>query len=396
MAAGAGRRGCRPRRGPAPRRPGIPTRPAAWRGASRGSLDAGSHMYPDPEVRRRVGPLPVASAAKWDLLLRAIGLGGQRRTSGSKNWDRFPAGSSTIGGDGTRRPAPTTGTRSVPPGGRPDDRLGTGRPGGSAAGGRHPAGRACARDGAGENAGRARRALRPLLRRPPRPARSGWRPPASSAALGHEVALPEGQTCCGQPALNAGYFDEARRLARRCSRPSPTPSPDAVVAPSGSCVAALRVEGRDAPRPRHPLLERLYELSEFLTDVLGLTDVGATFPGRVAWHDACHPLRELGIRDGPRRLLAAVRGLDLVEPRATAEECCGFGGTFAVKVPGVSSGDGPAQGPRRDGHRARPSSPPPSPPASSRSEGLLRGSGSPVAHRPPRGDPRRRGGRARR
>lgn len=157
--------------------------------------------------------------------------------------------------------------------------------------------------------------------------------------VGCEVLYPKGQTCCGQPALNAGYHDEARRLARRHLEVLAAAEPDAVVAPSGSCVAALRVEGRERLGLRHPLLERTYELSEFLVDVLEATDLGATFPARVAWHDACHPLRELGIRDAPRRLLAAVRGLDLAEP-AHAEECCGFGGTFAVKEPGVSSGIG--------------------------------------------------------
>lgn len=158
--------------------------------------------------------------------------------------------------------------------------------------------------------------------------------------LGHEVLFPGGQTCCGQPALNTGYFDEARRLARRMLEAFADARPDAVVAPSGSCVAALRVEGPTRLGLDHPLLDRLYELSEFLTGVLGLSDVGATFPGRVAWHDACHPLRELGVRAGPRRLLAAVRGLELVEMGAAGEECCGFGGTFAVKVPGVSSAMG--------------------------------------------------------
>jgi L-lactate dehydrogenase complex protein LldE len=157
--------------------------------------------------------------------------------------------------------------------------------------------------------------------------------------LGHEVHCPEGQTCCGQPALNSGYFFDAERLAKRLFEVLGDGEPDAVVAPSGSCVAALREVG-----PRHLSLDRedlgrLYELSEFLTEKLGVIDLGAEFPHRVAWHDGCHPLRELGIRDGPRRLVRAARGATLLE-LSPAEECCGFGGTFAVKFDEVSAAMG--------------------------------------------------------
>jgi L-lactate dehydrogenase complex protein LldE len=153
--------------------------------------------------------------------------------------------------------------------------------------------------------------------------------------LGHEVSYPAGQTCCGQPALNSGYFEDAECLARRLLDLLSKEKPDAVVSPSGSCVAALRTAtGHD-----HPALARLFEFSQFLTDELNVTDLGASFPGRVTWHDACHPLRELGIRDGPRRLLAAVSDLELVE-MDSSDECCGFGGTFAVKAPEVSVGMG--------------------------------------------------------
>jgi len=159
------------------------------------------------------------------------------------------------------------------------------------------------------------------------------------ARLGHEVHYPEAQTCCGQPALNAGCFEDALKTARRQLDVLAEGDPEAVVAPSGSCVAALRRVAPHAAGLAHPLLPRLFELTEFLTEVTGVTDVGAAFPGAVTWHDACHPLRELGIRDGPRRLLAAVRGLTLVE-MDPPDECCGFGGTFAVKYPEASAGMG--------------------------------------------------------
>jgi L-lactate dehydrogenase complex protein LldE len=139
--------------------------------------------------------------------------------------------------------------------------------------------------------------------------------------LGHEVVFPEAQTCCGQLHLNSGYPDEAHRLARRMR--DVFADFDAVVAPSSSCVGALRdLLGDDAPA--------VYELSELLVGRLGVEDVGATFPHRVAYHPTCHSLRVARVGDGPLRLLRAVRGLELVDlPDAT--ECCGFGGTFAVK-----------------------------------------------------------------
>lgn len=157
--------------------------------------------------------------------------------------------------------------------------------------------------------------------------------------LGHRVEYPEAQTCCGQPALNAGHLDEFLRMARRQLDVLAEGDPDAVVSPSGSCVAALRRVGPHQTDLDHPLLARLYELTEFLTERLDVVDVGARFPGTVTWHDACHPLRELGIRDGPRRLLDRVDGLELVE-MGEAQECCGFGGLFSVKLPDVSVGMG--------------------------------------------------------
>jgi len=157
--------------------------------------------------------------------------------------------------------------------------------------------------------------------------------------LGHEVIYPERQTCCGQPALNAGHMDEFLRTARNQLDALAEGDAEAVVSPSGSCVAALRKVGPHQTALDHPLLPKLFELTEFLTERLDVTDLGATFEGRVTWHDACHPLRELGIRDGPRRLLDAVAGLELVE-MDPPDECCGFGGLFSVKLPEISAGMG--------------------------------------------------------
>jgi L-lactate dehydrogenase complex protein LldE len=139
--------------------------------------------------------------------------------------------------------------------------------------------------------------------------------------LGHEVAFPREQTCCGQLHSNSGYRDEALALARRFARIFD--GFDAVVSPSSSCVGAVReLLGADAPR--------VFELSEFLVGQLAMEDVGASFPHRVTYHPTCHSLRVTKVGDAPLRLLRAVRGLDLVDlPEAT--ECCGFGGTFAVK-----------------------------------------------------------------
>jgi len=143
--------------------------------------------------------------------------------------------------------------------------------------------------------------------------------------LGCTVEFPPAQTCCGQMHFNTGYPDQAKALAERYE--SVFTEFDAVVAPSGSCAGMVR-----DVHPRLVTTEppRTHELSEFLTDVLKVTDVGAYFPHRVTYHPTCHSLRTLGVGDRPLRLLRAVRGLDLVELPA-AESCCGFGGTFALK-----------------------------------------------------------------
>ena len=152
--------------------------------------------------------------------------------------------------------------------------------------------------------------------------------------LGVEVAFPEAQTCCGQMQYNTGYPAEAKPLAEKFARDFR--GYDAIVVPSGSCGAFVRdvhpkLLGGSAPP--------VYELSEYLLDVLKTEDVGAYFPHRVAYHPTCHSLRLLKLGDRPRRLLSRVEGLELVELPAE-EECCGFGGTFSVKNPDVSAAMG--------------------------------------------------------
>jgi L-lactate dehydrogenase complex protein LldE len=157
--------------------------------------------------------------------------------------------------------------------------------------------------------------------------------------LGVDVGFPEAQTCCGQMQYNTGYPAQAAPLAAKFARD--VAGYDAVVIPSGSCGAFVRQvhprlmpaasAGSDAPP--------VYELTEFLTDVLEVEDVGAYFPHRVTYHPTCHSSRLLGLGDRPLRLLRAVEGLELVELPA-AEECCGFGGTFSVKNPDVSAAMG--------------------------------------------------------
>lgn len=159
-------------------------------------------------------------------------------------------------------------------------------------------------------------------------------------SLGHTVDVPEGQTCCGQPAMNTGYEDEARDVARHILRVFA--HSEAVVIPSGSCGATLRhfypelFAGRPEEDDAKALADKTWEFSEFLVDKLKVEDVGARFPHKITWHDGCHGLRELHIRNQPRKLLAKVRDLELVEMRE-AKSCCGFGGTFAVKFPQIST-----------------------------------------------------------
>ncbi|MFB4303791.1 (Fe-S)-binding protein [Actinomadura sp. NTSP31] len=158
--------------------------------------------------------------------------------------------------------------------------------------------------------------------------------------LGHEVSYPPGQTCCGQVHWTTGYHREAAGLARAFT--AAFEGAEVIVAPSASCAAAVRdAYPRIARAARDPALARaaeelaVYELTEFLVDVLGVTDVGAYFPHRVAYHPSCQSARALGVADRPLRLLRAVKGLDLVDLPA-ADECCGFGGAFAMKNADVS------------------------------------------------------------
>ena len=155
--------------------------------------------------------------------------------------------------------------------------------------------------------------------------------------LGHEVEFPLEQTCCGQMHFNTGYQREAIPLVRRFVEIfSPY---DAVVAPSGSCVGMVRelypLAAELAGDARlaadiETLAPKVFELSEFLVKKLGVTDVGAYYPHRVTYHATCHSLRMLEVGEAPLELLRNVRGIDLVE-LPEARECCGFGGTFAVK-----------------------------------------------------------------
>ncbi|GIX47488.1 MAG: iron-sulfur protein [Candidatus Tectimicrobiota bacterium] len=158
--------------------------------------------------------------------------------------------------------------------------------------------------------------------------------------LGLQVDFPQAQTCCGQPAFNAGFRHQARAVARR--NLEILAGYDYVVVPSGSCTAMLRCFTpelfADTPAlaaQAQALAARTYELSEFLVRVVGVERIEATFAGKVAYHASCHLLRELGVKEEPRRLLAQVQGLELV-PMELAEQCCGFGGTFAVKYPTLS------------------------------------------------------------
>ena len=163
--------------------------------------------------------------------------------------------------------------------------------------------------------------------------------------LGHTVVFPEGQTCCGQIHANSGYAEEAMPLVRRFVRVFDDDGFDAIVAPSGSCVAMVRhhysrlaagAGDLGLERAAASLGERVFELSEFLVGRLGVEDVGAYYPHRVVYHPSCHGLRVLRTGDAPLRLLRKVRGIDL-QDLPDGDQCCGFGGTFAVKNADVSA-----------------------------------------------------------
>jgi L-lactate dehydrogenase complex protein LldE len=164
--------------------------------------------------------------------------------------------------------------------------------------------------------------------------------------LGHQVEFREAQTCCGQMHYNSGYAAEALPLMRRMIEVFRGSGP--ICVPSASCVAMMREHypkiaaeagGAALAAAVDDLLSRVFEFSELLVDKLQVTDVGATFPHKVTLHTSCHSLRSLHLTDQPVRLLRAVRGLELI-PLPRHDECCGFGGTFAVKNAGVSTAMG--------------------------------------------------------
>ena len=158
---------------------------------------------------------------------------------------------------------------------------------------------------------------------------------------GCEVTFDARQTCCGQPAYNTGYREEARRVGGSLVDLYDADPADAIVFPSGSCAAMVHhlpeLFAEDDPRhgKAKAVAARTFELGALLVRHLGVTDLGARFPGKVTWHDACHGLRELGIKDEPRALLDEVQDLELVEATG-CDTCCGFGGTFSVKHPELS------------------------------------------------------------
>lgn len=159
------------------------------------------------------------------------------------------------------------------------------------------------------------------------------------ARYGVKLELPPGQTCCGQPAFNAGYWEEARMAASTILEAFQ--DSDFVIAPSGSCTYMLHHYEqlfKDDPvklEQGKALAEKTYEFSQFLVQVLGIKDVGAAFPHKVTYHPSCHGSRLLGIKEEPMVLLEHVRGLSFV-PLPFAEDCCGFGGTFSVKMSDIS------------------------------------------------------------
>ena len=173
-----------------------------------------------------------------------------------------------------------------------------------------------------------------------------FRPSVGFAAVklleqaGCDVAVPRGQTCCGQPAYNSGDRIDAIEIARKTL---PVLAPfDYVVVPSGSCAGmivkhwpVLFKNDQDMSKTAIAVADKTWELTAFLTDVCAMESVEAEYSGVAAYHDSCAGLRELGVRDQPRKLLGMVKGLT-VKDLANPEECCGFGGTFAVKYPDIS------------------------------------------------------------
>ena len=159
--------------------------------------------------------------------------------------------------------------------------------------------------------------------------------------LGIQVDCPVDQTCCGQPAFNSGYWKSARIAAKKFILTFQ--DAEWIVCPSGSCVSMVKHHYpdlfKDDPawaQRAHQIGERTFELSQFLVDILGVADLGAVFRGMVTYHDSCHLLRTLGIQEQPRKLIQHVKETEFIEMR-DPDRCCGFGGTFAVKYPQIST-----------------------------------------------------------
>jgi L-lactate dehydrogenase complex protein LldE len=161
--------------------------------------------------------------------------------------------------------------------------------------------------------------------------------------LGHTVDYQESIVCCGQPAFNAGFWEESREIGRRVLHS--LRGEDPVVVPSGSCAAMVKnfypelFRAKPEAEAAGQLSKRTFEFSSFLVDRLSVTDVGSRFPAKVTFHDGCHGLRELQVKRQPRLLLEGVKDLTLIE-MADQTSCCGFGGTFAVKFPMISTAMG--------------------------------------------------------
>ncbi len=159
--------------------------------------------------------------------------------------------------------------------------------------------------------------------------------------LGFDLACPTQQTCCGQPAFNAGYRREARVAAKRFIEIFETA--DTIICPSGSCVTMVRHHSPELFKDDVSWLQRAgqvadktYELTQYLVDVLEVDDLGARYDGKITYHDSCHLLRNLRVKDQPRRLLRNVSGADFVE-MYDSDKCCGFGGSFSVKYADISA-----------------------------------------------------------
>jgi len=159
--------------------------------------------------------------------------------------------------------------------------------------------------------------------------------------LGIEVECPAEQTCCGQPAFNSGYRKEARRAAEHFMEVFD--DAEVIVCPSGSCVNMVRNHYPELFKDDRKWLpraletaKRTFELSEYLVDVLGIDDLGASYEGRITYHDSCHLLRGLGVKEQPRKLIRKIRDAEFVEMK-DSDKCCGFGGAFSVKYPEISA-----------------------------------------------------------